>query len=344
MLVVCLKSHAFTPSTSTNIFQSSSSSGDVQPLGSENGDELYNLGLMAPALTNYVNQNGGILPDLKNSTTTNTILNGYLERTFEPNAYGVPAGRAYDIIVNSIYGQFLKNAPQSKIFSTAVPGNLPDPSLLYDSAQFSQVVGYYQTLVRLILKTTDDLNALVEGVFELLNANYGNVSGDIVLFSKTEGFGSVVYVDGNDGQNIGIRTYSGGVATNSTVVLDSDESIAGFDTSSPQVKVEILLDRGALNDAGLYDNGLLKLRITIVPPDLSGITFGDSFVALTMEAPVGFSMGLATIRYLIAISTRGQSQFTFYPEGQGPGETGFGAYDPFEVYALLRAILANDNP
>ena len=341
--VAASQSQAFTPSTSTNIFQGGTSSGDVQPLGSDNGDERYNLGLMAPFLANLAAENGGLIPDLTNTTLSNDIINGYLERSFEPNTYGVPAGFFSDIVTNNIYGDFLLNEPQSRIFDTTLPSNLPAPSNLYGSAQFSQVVAYFQELTQAILKTTDNQNDLAGGIYDLLNADYGSTSGDITLFSKTESDTQIVYLLSTI-TSIGTRTYSNGAATNSTVTLPPGEKLAGIDSHSPIVKVEILLDRGTANGAGVYELGTLRLRITIEPPAISGITYGDSFIALTMEAPIGFSMGIATIRYLIAINTRGQSQFTFYPEGQGPGESGFDAYTPFEVYALLRAILANDNP
>lgn len=336
------QSKAFTPSTSTNIFQGGTSSGDVQPLGSDNGDERYNLGFLAPTIANIAAENGGLIPDLTNSTLSDTIINGYLEVSFEPDAYVVPTSFFSNIVTNNIYGVFLKNEPQSRIFDTTLPSNLPDFNNLSGAAQFSQAVAYFQSLTQAILKTTDDQNDLVGGIYDLLNADYGNTSGDITLFSKTESEDLIVCLTNIN--SFGLRTYSGGIATNSTITLPPGETFAGIDCHSPLVKVKILLDRGTANGAGVYELGVLKLRVTIEPPDESGITYGDSFIALTMEAPIGFSMGIATIRYLIAINTRGQSQFTFYPEGQGPGESGFDAYTPFEVYALLQAIQNNYNP
>jgi len=335
------QSKAFTPSTSTNIFQGGTSSGDVQPLGSDNGDERYNLGLMAPFLANLAAENGGLIPDLVNSTLSDAIVNGYLQSSFEPGAYVVPTGFFYDIIVNNIYGEFLKSGPQSQIFDTTLPSNLPDFNDLSGVTQFSQAVSYFQALTQATFRTTDDQNDLAGGIYDLLNADYGGVDGDITLFSKTR-YEGVVYLTNSRAPEI--RTYSGGVGTNSTVTLSPQDNFLRTNSDSPVVKVEILLDRGTANGAGVYELGALKLRVTIEPPVISGVTYGDSFIALTMEAPIGFSMGVATVRYLIAINTRDQSQFTFYPEGQGPGESGFDAYTPFEVYALLQAILANDNP
>lgn len=237
---------------------------------------------------------------------------------------------------------FLKNEPQSRIFDTTLPSNLPDFNNLSGAAQFSQAVAYFQSLIQAILKTTDDQNDLVGGIYDLLNADYGNTSGDITLFSKTESEPQIVCLTNIN--SFGLRTYSGGIGTNSTETLSSGENLVRTNCHSPLVKVEIPLDRGTANGADIYELGALKLRVAIEPPDVSGITYGDSFIALTMEAPIGFSMGVATIRYLIAINNSDQSQFTFYPEGQGSGESGFDAFTPFEVYALLRAILANNNP